>query len=117
MVITVQDGPPLLLRNDLSGPARESWISLTLLGMKSNRDGVGAMVTLRAGGREQMREVSRGGSYLSSQDIRLHFGLGAARVVEKAVVRWPSGTVDEVGPLAVGAAYVIREGSGAASRR
>jgi hypothetical protein len=62
----------------------------------------------------QLREVTRGGSYLSSHDARLHFGLGSARSAERVQIRWPRGQVEEVGPLQGGKRYWIVEGKGKA---
>jgi hypothetical protein len=76
----------------------------------SNRDGVGARVTLAAGGRERTAARFGGGSYQSAADPRLHIGLGAARRVEALEVRWPSGRVDRYGRLAADTGYLLREG-------
>ena len=74
---------------------------MKLRGTRSNRDGIGARVELTAGGRTQIREGQRGNSYLSSNDPRAHFGLGSLETVEKLLVRWPSGAVQEVAVDAV----------------
>ena len=65
---------------------------LQLKGTRSNRSGIGARVTVTAGGTKQIDEVRSGGSYLSQNDLRLHFGLGAATRVEQIEILWPSGT-------------------------
>jgi hypothetical protein len=80
--------PPSLLRNDVSG--NSNWIKVKLLGVKSNRSAIGARVTARYGGRQQAQEVLAQSSYLSVNDRRLHFGLGAEKRVDLDV-RWPSG--------------------------
>jgi hypothetical protein len=67
------------------------WITIKLKGTKSNRDGLGAHLELTAGGRTQVAERSAGSGYLSQDDDRIHFGLGAATKVEKLFLRWPSG--------------------------
>ncbi len=67
------------------------WLELRLKGTKSNRDGIGARVTIFAGGKQQMQERVASSGYLSQNDGRLHFGLGAAAVVDKMEIRWPSG--------------------------
>jgi hypothetical protein len=68
-----------------------NWVELRLTGTKSNRDAVGALVTLRAGGRTLVREVQASGGYLSQSSKTLHFGLGDAAAVESCEIRWPSG--------------------------
>ena len=70
---------------------RGHWISLRLVGRRSNRDGIGAQVEVTAGGRTQRRERFAGSGYLSQDDPRVHFGLGTATVVEHITVAWPSG--------------------------
>ena len=82
-------GPAVLLRND-GGNAR-NWLGIELVGSGDNRDGVGAVVEVWVGDKRQLRERRAGGSYLSSHDGRLLFGLGEARAAERVAVRWPSG--------------------------
>jgi tetratricopeptide (TPR) repeat protein len=77
---------------------------------RSNRDAVGARLTLTAGGHRQVAARIGGGSFLSASDDRLHFGLGEATSVEQAEVRWPSGNVDRHLGLAADVAYLLREG-------
>jgi len=78
-----------LIRNDT--PHRNHWIKLKLVGTRSNRDGVGARVTLRASGLTQVDEVTNGAGILAASDMRLIFGLGQATTVDSLEVRWPSG--------------------------
>jgi len=105
-----------LLRND--GGNRGSWLMVRLEGAAgrspggTNRDGVGAKVVVTAGGRPLVETVSRGKSYLSVSDFRLHFGLGRAETVERLEVHWPSGTVDIVEDLPARQEVMIREGVG-----
>jgi hypothetical protein len=82
-----------------------------LVGSKSNRDGIGAKVTIEAGGRRQIAEVRSGGSYVSHNDMRVHFGLGEARRVDRLAIRWPSGLVETSAGLDGDRFYVAREGS------
>ncbi len=83
---------PQLLRCDRA--TKHNWVKVKLVGVKSNRSGIGARVTCAtADGHTQMDEVRSGGSYISQSDLRVHFGLGAAAEAE-VTVRWPSGTVD-----------------------
>ena len=79
----------VLLRNE--GGNRGHWLSVRTVGTVSNRDGIGARVTVRAGDLVQVEEVRSGSSYLSQSDLRLHFGLGARSHVDRVEVRWPSG--------------------------
>jgi hypothetical protein len=82
-------GPPLLLRNDQHLDHR--WVRLKLVGTVSNRDAIGAEVTLRADGRTQWRTVMPTKSYLSQSELPLTFGLGRAERVESVEIRWPRG--------------------------
>ncbi len=100
--------PPSLLRNDYDGG--NGWLALRLEGTRSNRAGVGATVVVTAGGRRQARAVLSQSSYYSHDDLRLHFGLGAARAAEVVEVRWPSGTVDRLRDVAAGRLRTLREG-------
>jgi hypothetical protein len=85
-------------------------VTLRLEGTTSNRDGVGALVTVTAGGRRQVAQRLGGGSYLSANDPRLHFGLNESDRVEEVEVRWPSGRIDRWQSLLAGTGYSLREG-------
>jgi hypothetical protein len=98
-----------LLHNESRTP--HQWVRLELRGTRSNRDAVGARVTLHLpGGRKLVRHRKGGGSYLSACDPRLLVGLGPARQVDRVEIRWPSGLTQQVGPLAAGRGYRIVEG-------
>jgi hypothetical protein len=84
--------PPVLIRND--GGNHNNWIGLKLIGSKSNRDGIGAKVTLIADKFKAVRTIVGGGSYCSGHDLRLLIGLGSRQKVDAIEVRWPSGLVD-----------------------
>ena len=112
ILLTALDSPPCLLEN--RGVSLGHWISLRLEGTKSNREGIGARVWVTAGGTTQVRDVTRGGSYLSASDARLHFGLGRARAADAVRIRWPSGLEEKLGPLEAGRRYHIVEGKGGA---
>jgi hypothetical protein len=101
--------PPSLLLPE--GSSRNHWVGIRLVGNKSNRDGIGARVEIEAAGMRQIDEVRSGGSYLSQNDLRLHFGLGDAVRVERVTVRWPRGTVDAVRDIPANRHVVIEEGS------
>jgi hypothetical protein len=103
------DASPTLLRNDTTGDAQ--WITLALTGTASNRDAIGARVTVEAGGRQQVAEVRSGGSYLSHSDMRLHFGLGGATLVDRLTIRWPSGLVETATDLPANRFHALREGA------
>ena len=90
-VVTTNGGPLYVLHNET--PGRNHWITLLLEGHKSNRDGIGAEIKVTTPGGAQYWTVSTAGSYLSSNDKRAHFGLGAAEVVNEIQVRWPSGII------------------------
>jgi hypothetical protein len=87
------------------------------MGTKSNRAAIGARVTIRAAGVSQFGEVRGGGSYLSQNDLRLHFGLGTASKMETVQVRWPNGAVDSFQNLVGDSIYTIVEGKGIEGRK
>ena len=88
LLICTCNGPAILLRNE--GHPTNHWLKIQPIGQKSNRDGIGVKIWVTAGGMTQMKELTGGGSYLSSCDRRLHFGLGGYRSAAVRV-RWPSG--------------------------
>ncbi|MGA7524274.1 MAG: CRTAC1 family protein [Acidobacteriaceae bacterium] len=96
---------------------RRNWIKIKLVGVKSNRSGIGSRITVTATTVEgaskplvQMDELRSGGSYFSQNDLRMHFGLEAAKQVDLLEVRWLSGHVDQLRNLAVNQLYVVEEG-------
>jgi len=82
------------------------------VGVKSNRNGIGARVTVVSGDLTQSDEVRSGDSYLSQSDLRLHFGLEKRTKVDSIQVRWPSGTVDKITGVGVNRVVTIKEGQG-----
>jgi len=90
-VVSTNDGPAYILRNET--PTRNHWLSLLLVGHKSNRDGIGAEVKVTTSKGTQLATVTTAGSYLSSSDKRVHFGLGTDAVAQAVEIRWPSGIV------------------------
>ncbi len=90
------------------------WVLLALQGTKSNRSAIGARVRLEAGGATQWQEVRGGGSYMSQNDLRVHFGLAAATRVDRVEVRWPNGSVEEWRDLPADRIHKLVEGSGTA---
>jgi hypothetical protein len=109
-VMIAQNGPLVYFHNQ-TDPSRAHFATFRLEGTKSNRDGVGATLTLIAGGRARVALRFGGGSFQSASDPRLHFGLGPTDAVESVEVRWPSGLVDQHRHLAADCAYVLREGN------
>src|SRR5688572_755718 len=87
-----------------------------VIGTKSNRSGIGTRLTLTTGGRRQLREVQSGSSYLTQNDLRAHFGLGAATRSERLEIRWPSGAMDVVQDLPANQVITVREGEGVVGR-
>jgi len=114
VVINDLDGRPMVLRNH--GIPGRHWISIELAGTKSNRLALNARVKVTAGGMTQTDEIHSGGSYLSQNDLRLHFGLGSATKIDSIEVRWPSGVVDKTGSLEADRSYSILEGTGVVPR-
>jgi enediyne biosynthesis protein E4 len=111
VVINQLDGPPLLLRN--VNPDHHHWVELKLIGgAKSPRDAVGATVYLTANGMRQRQDVLSGGSYVSTNDPRPHFGLGDATDAGTAEIHWPSGTVETYKLPAVDRIFTIEESKG-----
>jgi hypothetical protein len=105
VLVTVDNGPAVLLRNDT--PRRGNWIRVALQGDRCNRDGLGARVQASAGGRVQTQFVRSGTSYLADHDRRLLFGIGAAPAAEVSV-RWPCGSLQRL-EVAAGRSVVVRE--------
>ena len=111
VVINCIDHTPVLLRN--VNPDKNHWVGIALIGgPKSPRDAVGASVYVTAGGIRQRGDVMSGGSYESSNDQRLHFGLGQAATVDAVEVHWPSGFVEKVNLPSADRFFVIEEGKG-----
>lgn len=92
IVIVNMNSTPSLLKNQ---EERQNFLSVTLVGTKSNRSAIGARVTIQSGAHRQMDEVMSGGSYYSQNDMTLHFGLGQAPSVDRLEVRWPAGSMQE----------------------
>jgi hypothetical protein len=104
------DGPPTLLRND-GGNSNRS-ILVKCVGTRSNRSAIGTRVAVTCGGHRQIAEVMSGSSYYSQNDLRLHFGLGAASKADAIELAWPSGVKQTIQDLAANRVYVIEEGKG-----
>jgi len=115
VVVNDLDGAPQLLRND--GGNRNNSVLVKTVGVKSNRDGIGARVKVVSGDLIQVDEVRSGGSYLSQNDLRLHFGLEKRTRVDLIEVRWPSGVVDTVTGVGVNRIVTLKEGKGLVEQR
>ncbi len=113
LLITTNNGPAYLFRNDLNAGNR--FIRFRLVGTKSNRDAIGATVRIfadGAGGLEQSRVVRGGSSYLSQSELPVTFGVGKSEKIERVTIEWPSGRSEEYKNLATGKAYEIIETKG-----
>jgi hypothetical protein len=110
VVVENLDGAPMILRND--GGNQKHWITFELAGSKSNRLAIGAKVKAVAGSLAQVDEVRSGGSYLSQNDLRIHFGLGDASKVDRLEIRWPSGRTDVLSGLVADRFYAVKEFEG-----
>jgi hypothetical protein len=99
-----------LWRND--GGNQNHWIRFRTVGKRSSRDGIGALIVLKAGGSTQRRYVKSGSSFLSQSDLRVLFGLGQNVLVDEVQVRWLSGQVDTHRNLKADRTYVVTEGQG-----
>jgi hypothetical protein len=107
-VINCKDGRPVVLRN--LGSAGNHWLLVNTIGVASNRDGIGAKIRLvTATGGEQHAIVSTAGSYLSSSDKRVHFGLGQEKMVKMLEIQWPSGIVQKLENVAADQILTVRE--------
>ena len=109
IVINNMNDTPSLLKNF---GERKNWILIKTVGKESNRDGIGARVTLVTGSQKQMDEVRSGSSYVSHNDLRLHFGLADALKVERAEVIWPSGKREFFSNLKANQIAILEEGTG-----
>jgi hypothetical protein len=112
MDIVVEDleGKPMILRN--RGIAGRHWVSFELNGTKSNRLALNARIKIVAGSETQTSEIHSGGSYLSQNDLRVHFGLGAATKIDKVEIHWSSGQVEELVNVPADRHYAVLEGKG-----
>jgi enediyne biosynthesis protein E4 len=108
VLMTTNNGPAILFRNDQTGGHKS--LRLKLTGTKSNRDAIGAVVRIFHGGQSQSRMVKSGSSYLSQSELPLTFGVGTRDVVERVVIAWPSGATQEFKNVATGREYGCVEG-------
>lgn len=108
LVVTHTNEPVAILRNDSAG---KNWISIQLIGTASPRSGIGAVAEVISGGIRQKSVVKGGGSYLSTSDRTLVFGLGAAEIAETVIINWPSGGETRLKAVPAGTRLVAKEGA------
>jgi hypothetical protein len=113
LVLNIGQAPSLLINKTGNSNHR---VAFHLIGTKSNRAAIGARVTIHAAGVMQFNEVRSGASYLSQNDLRLHFGLGAADKMDTVEVFWPSGRTEVLRDLSADFIYTITEGKGTTAR-
>jgi enediyne biosynthesis protein E4 len=109
VVVNMDEGVALLHNTTRNG---HHWLTVRTVGSRSNRDGIGAWIRLRAGGREQVREVRTSGSFASANDPRAHFGLGTAAKVDLLEVRWPGGAKQSFSEVPIDRVVVVSEEEG-----
>jgi enediyne biosynthesis protein E4 len=114
LLITTNGGPAVLLRND---GAKNHSLRVKLVGVRSNRDGMGAVVTAKAGGEQQSMTVHSGSSYLSASELTLTFGLSNKTQADELQITWPSGQVDRLSKVPADQTITIREGAGIVQTR
>jgi len=112
LLFSTNGGPSYLFLNETSGGAANQSVRIKLAGTKSNRDGIGAVVKLTAGGETQTQMLRSGSSYLSASELVLTFGLAQHGHAEAIEIRWPSGQVDKLTNVAAGQTVTIMEGKG-----
>ena len=110
IVVTTNDGPAYLFRND--GGNQNNWISIRLVGRKSNRDGIGAVVRVTSKLGKQWNMVRSGSSYCSQSDLALTFGLASDTEVQAIEIEWPSGAKQELGSTPANQFLTIDETAG-----
>jgi hypothetical protein len=108
LLMTTNNGPAVLFRTDQQGGNRS--VRFRLIGTRSNRDAIGAGVRIEHGGTSQIRMVKSGSSYLSQSELPVTFGVGRRDRIDRLVITWPSGAVQEFRGLATGKAWEITEG-------
>ena len=101
---------PSLLRND--GGNANHWLTIQLIGTKSNRDGTGTSLKLTSEGFVHVEQAKGGGSYMSANDPRIHFGLGKRTKIESLEITWPSGQIDRLSNVPIDQIIAVKEGSG-----
>ncbi|MGA8776008.1 MAG: ASPIC/UnbV domain-containing protein, partial [Terriglobales bacterium] len=114
VLVTTNGGAAHLYRSE--GGTNHS-LRVKLAGTKSNRDGVGAVVRVTAGGEKQWQMMRSGSSYLSASELVLTFGLGSRTKADSVEVQWPGGAMEKIADVAAGETVTIREGNGVVAAR
>ena len=118
LLLSTNGGPAYLFQNEASGTARTNKsLRLKLVGTKSNRDGIGAVVRVTAGGDWQSQMLRSGSSYLSASELVLTYGLAQHDQADSVEIRWPSGQVEKLSNVAAGQTITVTEGQGLTSSR
>jgi hypothetical protein len=118
LLLSTNGGPAYLFENEATGDAAlQKSVRVKLAGTKSNRDGIGAVVRVSAGGETQQQMLRSGSSYLSASELVLTFGLARHDKAETIEVKWPSGTVDRLTNVAAGQTATVTEGKGITASR
>jgi len=118
LLLSTNGGPAYLFQNEASGTARTNKsLRLKLVGTKSNRDGIGAVVRVTAGGDWQSQMLRSGSSYLSASELVLTYGLAQHDHADSVEIRWPSGQVEKLSNVAAGQTITVTEGKGLTSSR
>jgi enediyne biosynthesis protein E4 len=107
VVVANQRGPLLIYKNTVT--PENKWVEFALEGTKSNRSAIGAEVTVFWNGQKQVQEVSGGCGFAAQNQRRLHFGLGKTSQIDKAVIRWPSGSVQTIENPAMDQMHEVKE--------
>jgi len=116
LLLSTNGGPVYLFRNEAQGAAAANRsLRIKLIGVKTNRDGIGATVKLTAGGETQTQMLRSGSSYLSASELTLTFGLGQRDRADSIEIRWPSGQVERLSNVPAGATITVTEGKGITS--
>jgi enediyne biosynthesis protein E4 len=109
-VISNMNDPVSLMVNEAKNT--NHWVAVKTIGVKSNRDGIGARISVHAGNKNYVDEVRSGSSYISNNDMRVHFGLGTATKIDWIDIRWPNGLQERFEGLKVDAIHTLKEGTG-----
>jgi hypothetical protein len=117
VLMATNGGPAVLFRNEATGGATNHSLRVKLIGTKSNRDGIGAIVRVTAAGETQAQMMRSGSSYLSASELTLTFGLAQHDKAENVEITWPSGQVDHLANVAVGQTIVATEAKGITANR
>ncbi|HZV86997.1 MAG TPA: CRTAC1 family protein [Candidatus Binatus sp.] len=117
VLMATNGGPAALFRNEAAGGAANRSLRVKLVGTKSNRDGIGAIVRVASAGDTQTQMMRSGSSYLSASELVLTFGLAQHEKAESVEITWPSGQVDHLTSVAVGQTIVATEGKGITANR